>query len=81
MMNSIHFKNTNIIGIAGGSCSGKTYLSKQLLSSFGEDKITTINLDSYYFDLSHLDMSERVKNNFDHPDSFDFNLLISDLSK
>ena len=74
--------NTNmyIIGLAGGSCSGKSYLSDQLVKKFGE-KITIISLDSYYYDLSHLEMFEREKNNFDHPSSFDFNNLIDDINK
>ena len=68
-----------IIGLAGGSCSGKTFLTSKIANKFSE-KIVIIELDSYYFDLSHLKMSEREKNNFDHPSSFDFNLLINDLN-
>ena len=68
----------NIIGLAGGSCSGKTYISNKLVKKFSK-KINIISLDSYYYDLSHLKMAEREKNNFDHPSSFDFNLLVKHL--
>jgi len=74
-------KNIYLIGIAGGTCSGKTYLSNSLVEYFGKDLIDIIKVDSYYHDLSHLEMSKREKNNFDHPHSFDFKLLFRDLSK
>ena len=67
--------NILIIGIAGGTGSGKTYLTNKLIQKFGTDKIATIPVDSYYHDLSHLPIEERAKNNFDHPASFDFDLL------
>jgi len=69
-----------IIGIAGGTGSGKTFLTNKLLEEFGE-KIDVIKLDSYYKDLRHIDFNLREKYNFDHPDSFDFDLLIKDLKK
>jgi len=69
-----------IIGISGGSGSGKTYFSLKLLKRF-EKKIGIIKLDSYYKDLSNMNLIDRKENNFDHPDSFDFNLLLSDLNK
>ena len=74
-------KNMFLIGIAGGTCSGKTYLAKSLVDYFGEDLINIIKVDSYYHDLSHLEMKKREINNFDHPSSFDFNLLFSDLCR
>ena len=49
-MNNI---NTYIIGITGGTCSGKSYLSKSLQDFYGKDKLSIIKLDSYYHDLSH----------------------------
>jgi len=73
--------NTYLIGISGGSCSGKTFLTNKLLKKYGPNKISIISLDSYYFDLSMLNMSEREKNNFDHPASFDFKQLETDLKK
>ena len=72
---------TEIIGISGGTGSGKTYLANKLISIYKSNKIQCIEVDSYYKDLSHLDMSQRIKTNFDHPSSFDFDLLINDLSR
>ena len=69
-----------IIGVSGGTCSGKTYLSKSIQKHFGKENINIIKLDSYYRDLSHLEFKEREKNNFDHPNSFDFELLHQHLS-
>ncbi len=69
------------IAITGGSGSGKSYLAKQLIQKYGDDKINLIEVDSYYRDLKHLTMSERDKNNFDHPDAFDFKLLYNDIQK
>ena len=74
-------KEIFLIGISGGTCSGKTYLANSLVKHFGENLIGIIKVDSYYHDLSHLGMKKREKNNFDHPNSFDFKLLHSDLSK
>tara|TARA_B100001142_G_scaffold24939_2_gene22719 strand:+ start:6912 stop:7535 length:624 start_codon:yes stop_codon:yes gene_type:complete len=68
-----------IIGITGGSGSGKTYLSNKLIDIFGEQNINLIQMDSYYNDLKHLSMEEREKNNFDEPNAFDFNLLLDHL--
>ena len=68
-----------IIGITGGSGSGKTYLSKKIMNKFGNDNINLIQMDSYYNDLKHLSMKEREKNNFDQPSAFDFNLLLNHL--
>ena len=68
-----------IIGITGGSGSGKTYLSNNLINTFGVDNINLIQMDSYYNDLKHLTMEEREKNNFDQPNAFDFNLLLNHL--
>ena len=68
-----------IIGITGGSGSGKTYLSNKLIDIFGEQNINLIQMDSYYNDLKHLSMEEREKNNFDEPSAFDFNLLLDHL--
>ena len=64
-----------IIGIAGGSGSGKTRLVKNILSELSDTKTISIEVDSYYKDLSHLSFEEREKNNFDHPNSIDFELL------
>jgi uridine kinase len=70
-----------IIGIAGGSGSGKTRLVKNILTELSDTKTTSIEIDSYYKDLSHLSFQEREKNNFDHPNSIDFELLYKHLKE
>ncbi|UCE05029.1 MAG: uridine kinase [bacterium] len=70
-----------LIGIAGGSGSGKTLVAKRIFDELGSDKVTIIQQDSYYTDLSHLTLEERKKQNFDHPDAFDHKLLISHLKE
>jgi len=65
-----------IIGIAGGSASGKTSVSNKLAKEFAENRsVIIIKLDDYYKDQSHLDFSERVKTNYDHPLAFEMDLL------
>ena len=70
-----------IIGVAGGSGSGKTRLVKNILSELLDTKTISIEVDSYYKDLSHISFKEREKNNFDHPNSIDFELLYRDLKE
>ena len=69
------------IGIAGGTASGKTSVANELIKNLSQEKVTLINLDSYYIDLSHLNLEERKKINFDHPDSIDWNLVFENLCK
>ena len=71
--------NTIIIGIAGGTGSGKTSLAKEILSEYGEGEVAVIEQDSYYNDLSHILYEERVVQNYDHPDSIDIELFESHL--
>ena len=73
--------NTHIIGITGGSGSGKTFLCEKIIRQYDGNKILIITVDSYYKDLSHISFKEREKNNFDHPDAIDFDLLHKDLLK
>ena len=70
-----------ILGIAGGTGSGKTFIVDNLLSIYNSNNINVINLDSYYKDLSHMGHQDRVKQNFDHPDSIDIDLIISHLKQ
>jgi uridine kinase len=83
ILNEIKFyKNKNeilFIGIAGGTASGKTSVANELIKNLNQEKVTLVNLDSYYIDLSHLDLEERKKFNFDHPDSIDWNLIYQNL--
>lgn len=64
-----------IIGIAGGTGSGKTTVVDQVAHEFPDHEVTVISQDSYYKDTSELTYEERVKINFDHPESIDFDLL------
>ena len=68
-----------IIGIGGGTGSGKTTVVNQILSEFPTGEVQVISQDSYYKDTSHLLFEERCKINFDHPNSIDFELLESHL--
>ncbi len=64
-----------IIGIAGGTGCGKTTVVNQILTELPEGEVGVISQDSYYKDTSHLSYEERIKINFDHPRSIDFDLL------
>ena len=64
-----------ILGIAGGTGSGKTTVVNQVAHEYQDTDVTVISQDSYYKDTSHLSYDERVEINFDHPNSIDFELL------
>ena len=68
-----------IIGIAGGTGSGKTTVVNQIIEELKNEEVDIISQDSYYNDISHLAYEERVKINFDHPKSIDFDLLVKHL--
>jgi len=70
-----------IIGVAGGTASGKTTVSKKILENVGPEHLAYIQHDSYYRDLSHLPLEERKAFNFDHPDSLENELLITHLKR
>lgn len=70
-----------IIGIAGGTGCGKTTVVNQILNELPEGEVGVISQDSYYKDTTHLSYEERVKINFDHPRSIDFNLLTHHLQE
>ena len=70
-----------IIGIAGGTGSGKTTVVQQIIEELPADEVCIISQDSYYKDTSHLSLDERVKINFDHPQAIDFDLLVSHLKE
>ena len=75
-------KKTTIIGIAGGTASGKTSISRQLQLQFQDvNSVTIIRQDDYYKDQSHLTMEERVLTNYDHPFAFDNDLFLEHLNK
>ena len=64
-----------LIGVAGGSSSGKTTISERLVDMTGEEHVSRIELDSYYLDRSDEPLETRSKANYDHPDAFDWPLL------
>lgn len=71
-----------IIGIAGGSGSGKTTIANEIYNQLHQnDRILTITQDSYYKDNDNLSMDERQKINYDHPDAFDMELLVDQLKE
>ena len=72
---------TLVIGIAGGTGSGKTTIARKIVEALPEGTAVLMDHDSYYRDLSHLPMEERVKVNFDHPDSLDNDLLIEHIKE
>ena len=73
-------KTPVIIGISGGSASGKTSIAKKLYDTFEvSNSVKIIREDDYYKDQSYMPMEERVKTNYDHPFAFDHDLLIEHL--
>ena len=70
---------TIIIGIAGGTGSGKTTLTEKLRDHFGANEVSVLNHDSYYKRHDELPYEERCKLNYDHPDSFDTPLMVAHL--
>ncbi|MGG1663277.1 uridine kinase [Brevibacillus sp. NRS-1366] len=73
--------NPVLIGVAGGSGSGKTTVAKELFRQFQNDSVTMIEQDSYYKDQSHLSADERALTNYDHPFAFDNDLLLVHLQE
>lgn len=70
-----------IIGVAGGTGSGKTTVAQEILQRVGRDRIAYIQHDSYYRDQSHLPFQERTRVNYDHPDSLESELLVEHLKQ
>ena len=74
-------KKVILIGIGGGTGSGKTTVANAITEEFGKPKVALIQLDSYYQDINQLSFKERAETNFDHPNAIDFSLLKSQLRK
>lgn len=70
-----------IVGIAGGTGSGKTTVVKKVIERFPNDEVVVIPQDAYYRDNGQIPLEERQKINFDHPDSLEFSLLIEHLEE
>ena len=70
-----------IIGIAGGTGSGKTTVVRRIIENLPEDQVAVIPQDSYYRDNSHIPEEERQKINFDHPSSLEFPLLVDHIRR
>jgi uridine kinase len=70
-----------ILGIGGGTGSGKTTVVRQIIEQLPNNEVCVISQDSYYKDTSDLPYEERVKINFDHPNSIDFDLLVQHLKE
>lgn len=68
-----------VIGVAGGSGSGKTTIARAIVEGIGEDLVTLVEHDSYYRDQSHLSPDRRAAINYDHPDSLETELLVEHL--
>ena len=66
---------SKLIALVGGSGAGKSWLADRLCQEFG-DEATSLSLDDFYCDLSHLMPSEREKINFDHPDAIDWPVFL-----
>jgi uridine kinase len=70
-----------VIGVAGGTGSGKTTVAQEVLRRAGTERISLIQHDAYYKDLGDLPLAQRAMQNFDHPDALDNQLLISHLKR
>jgi uridine kinase len=70
-----------VVGIAGGTGSGKTTVVKEVVKRLPKDEVAIVPQDSYYKDNSHIPMEERHDINFDHPSSIEFKLLVEHIAK
>jgi uridine kinase len=68
-----------IIGVAGGTASGKTTIATAIMESINHPQMVVIQHDSYYKDVSHMPLAERAKINFDHPDALETDLMVRHL--
>src|SRR5262245_54693845 len=68
-----------VIGVAGGSGSGKTTVVRRIIASIGDDQVTVLEHDRYYRDRNDLRLEERAALNYDHPDSLETDLLVRHL--
>ena len=76
MLDQLSRKTPFVIGVAGGTGSGKTTVSRAIQDTVGRERIAYLQHDNYYHDHSHLPPEERAKLNYDHPDSLDTDLMV-----
>ncbi|HPC36692.1 MAG TPA: uridine kinase [Candidatus Marinimicrobia bacterium] len=72
-------KKAILIGVAGGTGSGKTSMARNIVQDFDPRDVVIIEQDSYYYDLSNIPLEARGHHNFDHPDAYDFPQLRADM--
>ncbi len=70
-----------IIGVAGGSGSGKSTVARNVAAALGDASVAFVDMDAYYLDHGHLPFEERKKVNWDHPNAFDWDLLVEQLGR
>lgn len=70
-----------VIGVAGGTCSGKTTVTERLMELVGPDHLAVIKQDAYYIERHHQPIEERARANYDHPDAFDWDLMNHQLAE
>ena len=75
-MNNTHNNKPFVIGVAGGSGSGKSTVTRQVLASIGPEMTAVVFQDDYYCDQTHLSPEARRTTNYDHPDAFDWPLMV-----
>ncbi|MCS6817000.1 MAG: uridine kinase [Blastocatellia bacterium] len=80
-MRDVQARRVLIIGICGGTGSGKTTVAQKILEAVGADRVVYLQQDAYYKDLSHLPLEERHRLNFDHPDAIDTDLLLQHIEE
>jgi uridine kinase len=69
-----------VIGVAGGSGSGKSTVTRQVLAAIGTERVAVVMQDDYYRDQSHMPPEDRRQQNYDHPDAFDWPLMVQHLA-
>jgi uridine kinase len=70
-----------VIGVAGGSGSGKSTVARNVAAALGDASVAFLDMDAYYLDHGHLPLEERKKVNWDHPNAFDWDLLVAQLGQ
>lgn len=70
-----------VIGVAGGSGSGKTTVAAEIIRRIGHERLVSLHQDRYYRDLSHLPHEARARHNFDHPDAVEEALMVEHLDR